>query len=246
MDRTAIASIIIGCGATVAAMVMPQKYPSAPKTMVDLSWWGGIFLMVVGVLMLATDVTTRDILEFVVTAYTQCSRQATVALRNPLSWIVLAFLAGIAVQRWIPMLWKKMPLAHAPSRQVTEWLSLMQAAERFVDPEFMARDRKAREKAQQFEQGTQEREDADYLAKHRREDVTGCLRGLLKNERLVAKGCQLKIINGSTVVQPESAITNPFWGIIVGGMDCLVLEKNEAVGGFPATRFINVVIGKPN
>jgi hypothetical protein len=160
----------------------------------------------------------------------QCSQLATVALRNPLSWIVLAFLAGVAVQRWTPMLWKKLPSAQAPSRQVTEWLSLMQAAERFVDPELMARDRKTRDKAQQFAQGTQEREDADYLAKHRREDVTGCLRDLLKDEKLVAKGCQLKIINGSTVVQPESAITNPFWGIIVGGMDCLVLEKNEAVG----------------
>jgi hypothetical protein len=246
MDRTAIASIIIGFGATVAAMVMPQKYPTAPKTMVDISWWGGIFLIIVGVLMLATDVATRNILEFVATAYAQCSRLATVALRNPLSWVALAFLAGVAVQRWIPLLWKKLPSAQAPSRQVTEWLSLMQAAERFVDPGLMERDQKARNKAQQFEQGTQEREDADYLAKHRREDVTGCLRDLLKNEKLVAKGCRLKIVSGSTVVQAESAITNPFWGIVVGGMDCLVLEKNEAVGGYPPTRFINVVIGKPS
>jgi hypothetical protein len=111
MDRTAIASIIIGFGATVAAMVMPQRYPTAPKTMVGLSWWGGIFLIVVGVLMLATDVTTRDILEFVATTYAQCSQLATAALRNPLSWIVLAFLAGVAVQRWIPMLLEEAALS---------------------------------------------------------------------------------------------------------------------------------------
>jgi hypothetical protein len=246
MDRTAIAAIVIGFGATVAAMVFPSRHPNAKKWSIHLSWWGGIFLVVVGSLMLATDVTTRDILEFVATTYAQCAQLATVALRNPLSWIVLAFLAGVAVQRWIPMLWKKLSSAQARSRQVTEWLSLMQAAERFVDPELMERDRKTRDKAQQFAQGTQEREDADYLAKHRREDVTGCLRDLLKNEKLVAKGCQLKIINGSTVVQPESAITNPFWGITVVGMDCLVLEKNEALGGYPPTRFIDVVIGKPS
>jgi hypothetical protein len=246
MDRTAIASIIIGFGATVAAMVMPQKYPAAPKSMVGLSWWGGISLIVVGILMVTTDVTTHDILEFVAAKYAQCVQLTTLALRNPLSWIVLAFLAGIAVQCWIPMLWKNLPSAQAPSRQVTEWLSLMQAAELFVDPELMARDRNTRDKAQQFAQGSQEREDADYLAQHRREDVTDCLRALLKSEKLVAKGCQLKIINGKTVVQPESVIKNPFWGIVVGGIDCLVLEKNEAVGGFPATRFINVVIGKPS
>src|SRR5258708_578526 len=55
MDKTAIAAIVIGLGATVAAMVFPARHPNAPKWAVELSWWGGISLVLGGTLYLLYD-----------------------------------------------------------------------------------------------------------------------------------------------------------------------------------------------
>jgi hypothetical protein len=52
MDGTAIAGIVIGLGATIAAMVMPLKFPNAPEWAVDLAWWGGLALVGGGILYL--------------------------------------------------------------------------------------------------------------------------------------------------------------------------------------------------
>lgn len=52
MDSAGIAAIVIGLGATVAAMVFPHKYPNAPKWLIELCWWGGIALMIGGTLYL--------------------------------------------------------------------------------------------------------------------------------------------------------------------------------------------------
>lgn len=72
--RTAVAAIIIGLGATVAAMVFPSLYPKAPRWTIHLSWWGGIFLMIVGVLMLVTDITGEDISNTISAAYSRSSQ----------------------------------------------------------------------------------------------------------------------------------------------------------------------------
>jgi hypothetical protein len=52
MDGTAIAAIVIGLGATAAAMVMPIKFPNAPGWMIELAWWGGLTLVAGGILYL--------------------------------------------------------------------------------------------------------------------------------------------------------------------------------------------------
>jgi hypothetical protein len=48
MDSTALASIAIGLGATIAAMVFPSQYPNAPKWLVSAMWWGGIVMILGG------------------------------------------------------------------------------------------------------------------------------------------------------------------------------------------------------
>jgi hypothetical protein len=52
MDGPAIAAILIGLGATVAAMAMPFQYPNAPGWAIELAWWGGLALIAIGFLYL--------------------------------------------------------------------------------------------------------------------------------------------------------------------------------------------------
>lgn len=42
MDRTAVASVIVGLGVAIAAMVFPKKYPQTPKLVINGIWWFGI------------------------------------------------------------------------------------------------------------------------------------------------------------------------------------------------------------
>jgi hypothetical protein len=49
MDGTAVASIIIGLGATVAAMVFPTKFPAAQRWAINMIWWGGWAMTAAGV-----------------------------------------------------------------------------------------------------------------------------------------------------------------------------------------------------
>jgi hypothetical protein len=48
MDGTAVATIIIGFGATLSAMVFQGKYPTPSRWQVEFGWWSGIILMVAG------------------------------------------------------------------------------------------------------------------------------------------------------------------------------------------------------
>jgi len=42
MDRTAVATVVIGLGATIAAMVFPIRYPNVPKWAVSAFWYTGV------------------------------------------------------------------------------------------------------------------------------------------------------------------------------------------------------------
>jgi hypothetical protein len=269
MDRTAIAAIVIGFGATVAAMVMPQKYPNAPKFAIELSWWGGIVLIVVGGLFLLTDITVSDVIQSITTACNWLYHYLVALVKYPAFWIVMAFVGGIAAHRWLPMLWKKFRTYQPAGSLVTEWFSPMQAAEKFVSSEFISNDRLAHERAKELQgkvrlleaqlearpelnddaafrdrmaTAIRERDDSGYLAKQRRTDVVDKLSALLTSGFLIGKGCKSIRKGGSWVKGKETNIPTNFWNIIISKTDVLDLTKRHAIGylGF----YEDVLIGK--
>jgi hypothetical protein len=271
VDTTAIAAIVIGLGGTVAAMVYPLKYPNASKWAVNLSWWGGLSLVLAGVLYLLSEHASE--LGHIAVEASVWGWSYLVALqRLPGFWIAVAFVAGLASYRWLPLLWKKLPVVTKPIPQVAEWFSSIQAADKFVDRKLLLEDRLAvarahqlREKAglleaglrrgleperapalrEQLESALKESDDAEYAAKRRRTDVVECLRGMLRTGVLVAKGRKLKMIKGEAVAEPEDYIAATFWAIIIDGIDSLDFSKNVAHGGYPHQVFRDVMIGKP-
>jgi hypothetical protein len=269
MDRTAIAAIIIGLGATVAAMVMPLKYPKAPKWAIDLSWWGGLSLIVAGGLYLVTEFTVSDLGSPLAAAFDQASGYIAALLRLPIFWVVVAFAGGIAAHRWFPSLWKTLPAIRPAGPRVTEWLTPVQAVERFVDPELLSKDQLAQDKASQFREKAEsletelagavdpekavtlrdhlastikERDDADYIAKRRRTDVIDYLKPLFKSGRIVGKGRKMKKKKGHFIAEQETLIPANFWTITVENEDVLRLEKGIAWGYLGVYR--DVLIGK--
>src|SRR5262249_16859111 len=55
LDVTAVAGIVIGIGAAASAMALPLKYPNAPKSVLEASWWGGISLIAAGAAWVAVE-----------------------------------------------------------------------------------------------------------------------------------------------------------------------------------------------
>src|SRR5712691_6608443 len=100
MDRTAIASIIIGLGATVAAMVFPSKYPNAPKWAVNITWWGGLALILGGTLYLITEHPISDLGRVLIATFGRFTDHLIAIQRIPGFWIAIAFVTGLAVHRW--------------------------------------------------------------------------------------------------------------------------------------------------
>src|SRR5712671_5677918 len=90
IDTTAIAAIIIGLGGSVAAMVYPVKYPNAPKWAVDLSWWGGLFLVLAGVLYLLVE-HIDDLGHATVAAFGWLFGHLVALQRLPGFWLVVMF-----------------------------------------------------------------------------------------------------------------------------------------------------------
>jgi hypothetical protein len=257
MDRTAIAAIIIGFGATVAAMVMPQKYPQAPKWAVNLSWWGGALLIVAGAIVLMTEITFSDLGDVARVWSGWLWGHVIWLLWQPAFWVVAAFVAGIAVHRWYSTLWRALPRLGAAGPQVPKWFTPLEAAERFVKPEIMAADRAAQEKAKQFRQTVKSleaklagklepkkasslreqlaieiknRDDAEYAAARRRTDVIETMSITLKMGLLVGKGCKSVKKRGEWIKDKEKNIPMNFWGITINKTDVLDLDKQTATG----------------
>jgi hypothetical protein len=138
MDRTAVASIVIGLGATVAAMVFPTKYPKTPKWAIEVTWYGGLFLVIASVAYLISEHPFRDLGGAAIAAFEWFSAYLIAVQRLPGFWLVIVFAAGMAANHWgTPLIltwWRRGNVDRNPL--VTTWLTPLQAAERFVDPEF--------------------------------------------------------------------------------------------------------------
>jgi hypothetical protein len=260
MDRTAIAAIIIGFGATIAAMVFPTRHPNARKWAVNLSWWGGILLVIAGSLVLVTEITARDLYEWAIVSYEELLGLTISAIHLPAVWITLAFAAGAAANRWGPAFWKQWLKHRRKGPRVLEWLSPAEAVARFVAKDLVARDRLAQEGTTQLKQRIQnleenpdqsatlaearkELEEAEYLAKRRRTDVIERLLVTLKMGLLVGKGYPMKRKKG-VWVRDEVMTTIPagFWKITIDNVDILNVEAAKAVGYLGV--YLGVVIGR--
>jgi hypothetical protein len=273
MDRTAIAAIVIGLGGTVAAMVYPVKYPNAPKWAVNLSWWGGWFLVFAGVIYLMTEHVGSAIIATLGWFW----GYIIALLHMTAFWFVMVFAAGMAAHRWsIPLIltWWTQAQAQAQVYRtpiVTTWQTPLQAAERFVDPDLFSKYRTAEENAKSLAEkvklleaelsGTVEseiisvlkeqltgaagaRDDADYVARRRRADVVECLRGALKSQILVAKGCKVvRKKTGEIIKEKEQYLPND-WGIIINGVDAIDLNTAVVQNGFPHKVYSDVLIGR--
>jgi len=222
IDTTAIAAIVIGLGGTVAAMVYPIKYPGEQKWAVNLSWWGGLFFVLSGVIYLVTEhlggaiVATLGLFLGYIIAL----------LHMTAFWLVMVFAAGMAAHRWgLPLIltWRiQAQVDRSPI--VTTWQTPLQAAERFVDPDLFSKYRTAQENAKSLAEkvkllevelagaveseiisvlkkhltdATGARDDADYVAQRRRADVVESLRVALKSQILVAKRATLQLVGNA-------------------------------------------------
>jgi len=254
MDRTGIAAIIIGFGATVAAMVMPQKYPQAPKWAVELSWWGGVILIVAGCIILFTEFTVADLGEALHAWSDWIWNYAVWLAQLPASWVVAAFLTGVAVHRWHGPVLKAMRRVSPAAARVENWYAPAQAAERFVKAEVVAADRAAQEKVKQIREEVERIEtsiegelepenaliqeqlateksnldDALYVASRRRTDLVEHLRITLKMGLLVGKGRKLVKRRGNWISENEAFMPLLFWGYLLADTDVLDLEKQTA------------------
>jgi hypothetical protein len=260
IDTTAIAAIVIGLGSTVAAMVYPIKYPSAPKWAVNLSWWGGLFSVFLGVFYLIWE-NNGALIGAAGAGLDWLFGCLGAIQRLPGFWIAVAFVAGLAVHRWFPLLWKKSREKVQPSSpRVTRWFAPPEAVARFVAPDLNAADQSAQEKVEQLKQKIQEFKDdpdqlvalaaakkelenAVYVAKHRRTDVVGSLLITLKMGLLIGKGYPMKQKKG-VWMKDEVMIHIPaiFWKATIEGADILNLETAVAVGYLGS--YDDVVIGK--
>lgn len=252
MDRTAIAAIIIGFGATVAAMVMPQKFPQAPKWAVDLSWWGGLFLIVAGAVVLLTEFTFADLGAAAHEWSGWIWRHLIWLLGLTAFWVVSAFVAGIAVHRWHTTLWKALPRLRKAGPQVPKWFTPLEAVERFVQAEMVAADRAAQERVKQLHEAVQLEEtpelrerlsEAEYVAARRRTDLIDTLRIMLKMGLLVGKGRKLVVKRRELVFEKEeTVIPMIFWSLHITKTDVLNLDLQKAIGELG--QYNDVLIGK--
>jgi hypothetical protein len=268
MDRTAIAAIIIGFGATIAAMVFPTKYPDAPKWAVNLSWWGGLFFIVAGIAYQITEHPLSDLKEASIAAVTWFFNQLVALQRLSGFWIAVAFVCGIAAHRWLLPLLKTKLANRTAGPHVEEWLTPHQAIEKFINPEMLSQSRRAAARARELRdnvklletklQNAKETEKAklrvqldalleecismEYLAAHRRSDVMNDLYQQLRSRgRLVAKGYEVK---GGKVKKRETYIPEHYWGIVYPDNSNLNIETGTYSNMLGA--YQNVLIGKKN
>jgi hypothetical protein len=256
IDTTAIAAIIIGLGGTAAAMVYPVKYPEAPKWAVNLSWWGGLLLVLAGVLYLIAEYI-GDIGGATVVAFDWFFGHLVTLQRLPGFWLVVMFFGGLAVGVWlVPLARNKIKEGWMGGPIVKTWLTPLEAIETFVSPDLLIEDRKARDRVEMLskkisdlgqnpaagvllEDAVTQFNDATLVAKHRHSDVMEILISQLGNGKLVAKGFKIK--NGK-IENHDTYIKIAFWRIHMLGRDWLNPEKQTASGFFG--NYCNVSIGK--
>lgn len=174
--------------------------------------------------------------------------------RLPGFWIVMAFVGGVAVHHWLPLLKAKL-VSQPAGPQVKEWLSPKQAIEQFVSPELISKQRTAEKKASELRetirlmeaelQGTkdakreiirsqinglvEECNNLDYLSSHRRKDVFDNFYDQLISGFLVGKG---RKVNSGNPQEKETYIKPHYWKI--GFADDTILDLETG-------RFYNVI-----
>lgn len=263
MDATALAAIIIGFGSTLAAMALPLKYPTAPRWVLEGSWWGGLSLIFVGLFYLLTGHPLGDLGGAVIAAFDWFSNLVVELQRLPGFWIVIAFAGGVAADRWL------YPLSRtkraSTGSQVKEWLTPHQAIEEFVSPGLLVQSRRTGARARelrdrvklleinlqdaqeterealqiQFDAMLEECRDMEYLAASRLADVMDNLYDQLKLGRLVGKGYKVK--NGN-VKKQITYINADYWKLSYVGIDLLNIETGVASNMLRT--YQNVLIGK--
>ena len=65
MDRTAVATVVIGLGATIAAMVFPIRYPNVPKWAVSAFWYTGVASILIGISYLLAEHPLSDLISVI-------------------------------------------------------------------------------------------------------------------------------------------------------------------------------------
>lgn len=240
MDRTAVGSIVIGLGATIAAMVFPTKYKNAPRWAVDVAWWGGNALILIGAIYLVAEHPLNDIGSVIAVSSTWFFDKLVAIQRLPGFWIIVAFVGGIIVHRWgIPFTKQRLlpRISRHPVIPEAMWLSPAKAVETFVNPDLLSRKRKAEKIVANA--GGEELNMAEYTLRHAREDVLENLYDQLSSGRLMAKG---KMVLGDKISAHESLIGPQHWRLRYAGRDLLDLDTGETINML--ARFKNVMIAE--
>jgi hypothetical protein len=199
IDTTAIAAIIIGLGGTAAAMVYPVKYPQAPKWAINLSWWGGLLLVLAGVIYLIVE-HISDLGLATVAAFDWFFSHLVVLQRLPGFWLAAMFSGGLAVGVWfVPFARNKIKEGWIGGPIIKTWLTPLEAIETFVGPDLLIEDRRARDRVEMLskkisdlkieqnhtggallEDAVIQFNDATLVATHRHSAVMNALIGQLK------------------------------------------------------------------
>jgi hypothetical protein len=265
MDRTAIASVIVGFGATIAAMVFPTKYPNAPSWAINGVWYIGLGLIVLGAGYLITEHPLSSLLDVILATLLWFWAEIVAIQRLPGFWIGAAFLCGIAAHKWLIPRIKNYFSSQPIWPTVEAWLTPREALQTFVHPEYLwrlsyaekrsgeclarlqdceRRFQMAEESArngltQELAAARNENSMAEYVTNHARADVFGNLYNQLSDGHLVAKGNEVK---GDKLRNRETVIPAHFWKLRVAGMELLNVERGSTDNIFG--RYENVMIGK--
>jgi hypothetical protein len=264
MDRTAVATIVIGLGSTVAAMFFPTQYPTAPTWLVRLGWWGGLLLIAVGILFLAIEHPISDLATAIAAVSEWVWGSLVAAQELPGFWTAVGFAGGLAAYRWFLPLWRTRSVRQ-PSPQVKEWLTPHQAIEAFVPPALLSERRTAQARAKELrerldlaENKVESTEDGDklrfaielqglqahydntvYIYSHRCADVIENFYDQLRSGHLVAKGDQVK---QRKVVKSDKFIDASYWKVSHADRDILDLDTRRA--STVLGTYENIMIGK--
>jgi hypothetical protein len=227
MDRTAVASVVIGLGVTIAAMVFPTKYPQAPRPIINGIWWFGIALMLLGASYLVTEHPLNDLVEVGANVGLWLFNTARVIQRLPGFWLLVAFLLGVAANKWLIPYFKNHRVREINYESIGEWYSPREALQRFADPLLLERHAQAESQlAELHEKDGAKRGLAEYLVKCTETDAISDLQQKLTSGSLIAKGFPVK--NGKTQAF-EKKIDPHFWKLTFVGLPLAInFETGEA------------------
>ncbi|MGH6726283.1 MAG: hypothetical protein ACREB8_07045 [Pseudolabrys sp.] len=236
MDRTAIASVIVGLGGAIAAMVFPTKYPRTPKLIINGIWWVGIVLIVFGTTYLFSEHPISDLRTMAKNTIAWLFGHVVTVQRLPGFWLVIAFLIGIAANKYVFPYIKKLIRRRNKDLHAGEWFPPREAIQRFINPALLSRQKQARSFLAELSADSEKRPLAEYIVTCSDADVINNLYDQIGAGYLIAKGFPVR--KGKT--QPvERLIDYTFWKLrVVGRM--LDLDTGEGCNLFEHFRNITI------